>query len=116
MYCEWPTFAELSDLSRLTFYSGKVQESASRRRELSEGLRAKTTSHICQLRDSLRFNGFPVPETDERHTTLDLPHTKFTATRRLLSVKTLSVKGPFLENKDHNLAVQQLCSLQTRLP
>ena len=51
-----------------------------------------------------------------KDTTLDLPHTKFTATRRLLSVKTLSVKGPFLENKGHNLAVQQLCSLQTRLP
>ena len=114
-YCECPTFAELSDLSHLTFYLGKFQESGSRRREVREGLRAKNTSDICQLRDSLRFNGFLEQETDEGHTDLDLPHTKFTATRWLRSVKTLSAKGILPGETKTNLVVQQLCSLQTHL-
>ena len=98
---------------------GKFQEFGRRWREVIAGLRVENTCDICQLRDI--FSGVFALGSNEkkqetRLTDLDLPHTKFTATRWLRSVKTINgVKCFLLENKDHNLVVQQLCSLQTHL-
>ena len=56
----------------------------------SAGLRAINVGDIVQLRN--RFNGrLLASENNERLTYLDLPHTKFTATRWLRSVKMLSM-------------------------
>lgn len=117
MNCQQTTFANLSDLGRLTCYPGKFQEPGNRRHKVSAGLKTKNTSDIRQLYE--RFNGlrFLISVHDQPKThRLGLPAPEVQDDAMVGICKDAQPEGHFLVgDKGFNLLGEQDCSLRTHL-
>ena len=97
--CELTTVAMLSGLGRLTYQLARN----SWHEGSSTCLTVKSANDIRQLEE--KFKVFLASDRNRRPTDWDLPHTKFTVTRWLLSVTMHSVNSISLHERDQNLAV-----------